>query len=81
MRVRRVAAAVVTRVVAAGKEDEFARRADDADRAVAGFPGHLGAVRLLRAQDRSTAGDSGACGRRGPAAGFARPRGRTAYRT
>ncbi|WP_406430966.1 hypothetical protein OHB00_03150 [Streptomyces sp. NBC_00631] len=37
---------VVTRVVAAGKEDEFARWADEVDRAAAGFRGHLGAVRL-----------------------------------
>ncbi|MEV8562480.1 hypothetical protein AB0478_39820 [Streptomyces sp. NPDC051917] len=37
---------VVTRVVAPDKEDEFARWADDVDRAAARFAGHLGAVRL-----------------------------------
>ncbi|MGW3448295.1 hypothetical protein [Streptomyces sp. NPDC001076] len=40
----------MTRVVAASKEEEFARWADDVDRAAAGFAGHLGAVRLHDSQ-------------------------------
>ncbi|MFI0805818.1 antibiotic biosynthesis monooxygenase [Streptomyces echinatus] len=46
----RAVTVVVTRVVAPGKEDAFARWADEVDRAAAGFPGHLGAVRLHDAQ-------------------------------
>ncbi|WP_046727116.1 antibiotic biosynthesis monooxygenase [Streptomyces humi] len=37
---------MVTRVVAPEREEEFARWAEEADRAAAGCPGHLGAVRL-----------------------------------
>ncbi|MGW1627085.1 antibiotic biosynthesis monooxygenase [Streptomyces sp. NPDC002172] len=46
----RAVTVVVTRVVAAGKEEEFAQWADDVDRAAAGFAGHLGAVRLRDGQ-------------------------------
>ncbi|MEU6670362.1 antibiotic biosynthesis monooxygenase [Streptomyces sp. NPDC046727] len=46
----RAVTVVVTRVVAPGKEDAFARWADEVDRAAAGFPGHLGAVRLHDSQ-------------------------------
>jgi antibiotic biosynthesis monooxygenase (ABM) superfamily enzyme len=41
---------VVTRVIRPGKEEQFARWADDVDRTAAGFPGHLGGVRLHDSQ-------------------------------
>ncbi|WP_206439440.1 antibiotic biosynthesis monooxygenase [Streptomyces scabichelini] len=41
---------VVTRVIRPGKEEQFARWADDVDRTAARFPGHLGGVRLHDSQ-------------------------------